>query len=271
MEDDVAQGWAIDQQTRLAMRMASIHAAIAGGDHDLAIIEAEELLDEEPDHAGALFLLAECLLELGDAAGAVPVYEHKLTLEAADGPTLTGLAIARFDSCDLPGCIEAAREAIRIESDRAEAHFYLALALERSPGRRAESLACMMAARQLDAQSYPFPIELTSAEWEAALNDAILSVPGVVSEFWADVPFVFFDLPELDELRAGQPPITPTVSGLYEGEPPEDEDPGRHRPTRMRLFTANLARTGSYEAVVAQIAMTLVAEASSWLGLDDDE
>ena len=74
-----------------------------------------------------------------------------------------------------------------------------------------------------------------------------------------------------EELRAQAPPITPTVCGLYLGTPDDDQDPDLTRPNGLRLFRGNLARGGSYNSVVEQVALTLEHEAANWLGLDLDE
>jgi tetratricopeptide (TPR) repeat protein len=278
MDDEVMGGWSIDPETRAALRLDRVRRALDQGDFGGAVIEVEELLDEDPEHSEALVLLGEALLELGDAEGAVDAYEHHLQVAAADSasspwmiPALAGLAIARFESCDLQGAVEAARESARLAPDLAESHFYLGLALERLPGRMAEALSAFVAAQQLDPEAYPFPMQLSRKQWDDLIERARRLLPKVLQDFWKGVPFRVEDLPPIDDLRRSDPPITPTVSALYEGEPPEDGDPWQRRPEALRLFTGNLARLGSEDAVVEDLVRSMQEEALDWLGASLDD
>lgn len=276
MDDEVVGGWSIDPDTRLALRLDRVRKALEQGDHATAVVEAEELLDEAPDHPDALFLLGEALLELGDAQGAVEAYEQFLQVAQPDDPAhaaaaLGGLAIARFEACVLSGAAEAAREAIRLAPDMAEAHYYLGLSLERVTGRQSEAVAEFVAANRLDPAAYPLPAQLDDAAWKAVVKQAMSRLHPRLITFWDDVPIRLDDLPSMDELRRADPPITPTASGLYEGEPPDVDEAWTQKPTALRLFRRNLARLGELELIVDEVASTLENEALDWVGatLDD--
>lgn len=269
MDDDVTTGWQIDPEIRVAMRLERARSAFDARDFAEAVIEVEELLDEQPDHADALMLLGEAMLEAGDAEGAVQAFGRRMEVGPVTPTVLTGLAIARFDVCDLHGAAEAAREAIRLSPEDAEAHYYLGLALERTPRRRSEALSHFAAAQQLDPAAFAFPLTVSDAQWRGALDRAMRLLPQAIADFWSTVPITFEAAPTLDELRAASPPITPTVTGLYAGEPPDDGDPWDARPTGLRLFTDNLARSQDLDDLVEAIARTLDHEARDWLGLDD--
>lgn len=267
MDDEVIGGWVIDPEVRDALRLDKAQVAYDHGELHLAVIEAEELLEDSPDHGEALLLVAEATLELGDAQGAAIVFEHALEHLAATGEILSGLALARYESCDLHGAITAAREAIRLSPDLAEAHYTLALALERIPKRTTEAAAALAAAHRLDPSSYPLPLELPAGEWKRLHAEALRRVPEPVRALWEGVRVNWLALPDLGELREAQPPITPSTRGLYLGEPPLPQDaPGR--PEALRLFTRNLARLGDPDAIVEAIAHVLEDEAADWLDPD---
>jgi len=57
MDDEVPSAWSIDGDTRTALRIDQIRKALDMGDYNQAVIEVEELLDEEPEHLEGLFLL----------------------------------------------------------------------------------------------------------------------------------------------------------------------------------------------------------------------
>jgi tetratricopeptide (TPR) repeat protein len=268
MDDELSSGvWQLDPATRTAMRLDRVRSAFRERDYTSAIVEVEELLDEEPANAEALFLLGESLLEVGDAPLALEAYTHHIELGGGDRDSLLGLAIARFETCDLIGAIEASREVIRLDASVAEAHWYLGLALERLDGRQIEALAAFAAARELQAADFPYPLELTEAEWHEAVRRALRTVHPSVEEFWYGVPLKFEDLPNLAELRAHLPPVPPTISALYQGKVLEEEDPWAKRPQAIRIFRKNLARSHDEDELVQQIALALQSEALDWLGL----
>lgn len=276
MDDEVQGGWRIDPETRAALRLDRVRKALDQGDFNGAVLEAEELLDEEPDHVEGLFLLAEALLEVGDPENAARTYERHLELVAdpdADehATAWAGLAVARFDCVDLLGAVEAAREAIRRRADLAEAHYYLGLALERLPGRRGEAVGELVAAHHLNPSAYPVPARVTASQWPALLEVAIGQLPGQLQAFWHGVPAQWDELPPLDELKENDPPISPTVSGLYTGTPPERADPWDEKPTAIRFFVGNLVRLGNTDAIVSEMARVLEHEALDWLGTTLEE
>ncbi|MEQ1570679.1 MAG: tetratricopeptide repeat protein [Myxococcota bacterium] len=269
MDDGVVGGaWSIEPETRTALRLEQVRHAVRECAWSDAILEAEELLDEYPEHPEALFLLGEALLEVGDWELARRVYDHRVGLDGGDTASLVGLAISSFHLCDLPASIEAAREAVRQDSGNAEAHHYLGLALERIPGQQTEALAELTASAHLDPARYPLPLTLRPSEWADVIAQAVDTLPSRIQEFYAKVPFRVESLPDLDELRSVDPPLSPTVGALYVGTPPEE--PSDALPEAVRLFERNLSRAGSVEAITTELAHALHDEALDWMGEDDE-
>lgn len=272
MDDEVQIGWNIDPDVRTELRLDRARTAIEQGDFEAAVMELEELLDEAPEHAEALFLLGEAALEIGDFETAAAAFHSHLHHETTPTPAAwSGLAVARFDTCDIEGSAAAAREALALDPGLAEAWFYLGCALERLPGQGSEALRALATAQRLDGDSFPFPLQIAEAEWQGLVSKASTLLPRALREFWGEVPVHLSDWPDLAELRAAEPPITPTVTGLYQGTPPDEEDAWDYRPEALRLFTKNLERSPSREAVVEAIARTLDHEARDWLGLGPDD
>ena len=270
MSDEVIGSWTVDPDTRRALRLSRIRNAYQQGDLVEAMLEAEELLFEEPELPEALFLLGESLLEMGDAEGALMVFEQHAHTSPDDARGLARLGIARFENCDLTGAIESCRAALKRDGSLAEAHFCLGLALERRPGKASEAVSCLLAARQLDPVAYPLPLELTDEDWQRAVKEAFTQLPAGTLRFWRDVPLRLEERPDLAELARHDPPISPSVSGLYQGEPPSDADPWTVRPRSMRLFRENLARSHSFVELVERVAEVLEHEATGWLGSPPD-
>lgn len=272
MDDGPIGGaWTMDPETRTAMRLERVRTAIGSGAWTEGILEAEELLDEQPDHADALQLLGDALLQSGDYELAREVFDHRVSLDGGSVPALVGLAIASFHLTELPMTLEAAREAIRRDSGNARAHYYLGLALERSAGRQTEALSALSAAAHLDSVSYPLSLRVADEEWPDLYAQALARIPARLQDVWRGVPIRLEEWPEFEELRSLAPPISPNVGAMYVGSPPEDGDPFEAQPEAIRLFVRNLARAGDEQALVAELANLLQDEALDWLGMELDE
>lgn len=270
MDDELPTGvWSLDPETRTALRLDRVRRMLRDEDYVEAVVEVEELLDEEPDNPEGLFLLGESLLELREPSIALLAYERFVELTGGDADSLLGLAISRYEVCDLAGAAVAAREAVRLDPSRAEAHWYLGLALERLPGRRTEALQAFAAARELDPTEFPFPLRLSDSEWRGAIGMAVGRLHPRLQSFWDGIPVRLEPWPDLAELRRADPPITPAVSGLYLGEPPTEGDPWIERPKAMRLFRHNLERARDPHELLDQITQALQDEALDWLGVAD--
>jgi tetratricopeptide (TPR) repeat protein len=270
-DDEIPNGvWQIDGDTRMVLRLERARAAFAQGNALGATVEAEELLDEDPDQADALEIVAESAIELNHAEVAASAFEDCIRLGLATSTVMAGLAVARFDLCDLEGAIESAREAIRLDARSARGHHFLAMALARTPGGAAESAEHLATAHRIDPERFPAPLRLTGSQWEKALTRAFQRVDADVAAFWLDIRVLWEDLPDLDELRSHDPPIRPTVGGLYLGELPIDGDPRDLRPEALRLYRKNLANAADREELVETLAMVLEDEAHSWLGTTED-
>ncbi len=271
MDDAVlGEAWTLTPETRVALRFAVVRDATKRQDWPRVVLEAEELLDEHPDHAEALLELANALLELGDAENAADAYEDHIRL--TDRPcahTFSGLAIARYDAWHFAEAIEAARRAIRLDPSCAEAHYTLGLCLERT-GRPTEAAAQFHTAMVLDPERFPLPMDLDDATVARAIHDALPSLPPVLLEFWREIPIYVEEEPTLDARSFAAAPPPPSVVGLYVGMP-EGPAAFERRPEALKLFRKNLARCGTYEELTAQIARLLEQEALDWLGVSLDE
>ena len=262
MDDGLAQGaWQLDPDTRIAMRLEQVRSAWQKGAWREVILEAEELLDESPSHPEALFLLGEALLEVGDWTLAREVYEHRVSIDGGDTASLTGLAIASYHLTDLPAAAESAREAIRLDGTNAEAHHVLGLALELTPRRTQEALSELVIAAQLDGAKFPLPLSLKRAEWMELLAQALEALHPRLTSFYEGLRFDLEDLPNLEELRATDPPLSPSRCALARGAPPDEGDPFEIRPSTVCLYTRNLGRAGSAEAIVSELVFSLREEA----------
>lgn len=260
--------WTVDPETLTSLRLDRAVRALEQSDLDRALVEAEELLDGTPDHADALAIVGRAALELGDAGMAAAALEHLTTLGVRDATTLLLLSRARFGTADLAGSLAAARETTDQQTDLAEAWFQQALCLERL-GRPGPAALAWQRATALDSERFPLPRDLPDAVWQACLESALSALPEELRGFYADVPVTWAMWPEVADLRAESPPLSPLLDCMYDGAPPDDpEDRLRVRPSCVYLYRGNLRLPAPDPASIARrIHLGLVTEASDWLGL----
>lgn len=273
-DDGLPDGvWRLDDETRQGMRVSRIREALAEEAYDLAVTEAEELLDEVPAHAEGLFLLGEALLHLADFEIARMCYERRIEVDGGDTSTWLGLAIAAFQSCDLDTAVQHAQRVVQAAPDNAEAHYYLGLGLERMPGRATDAMAHLTAAMQLEPDRFPLPMQLDADDWRRVVYGALNTLHPQLQRFYVGMDFRLEDLPPLEELRANDPPLPPMVGAMYVGDPPalQGDAPATERPEAMRLFTRNLGRSPTEDDLVDQLGMALHDEAVHWLGLTPED
>lgn len=244
-------------------------------DHDLAtaLLEAEELLDSDPDNVEALELLGDTELELGHGREAGLVFDQLLELSPGEPLYLAGLAIARFLHTDFEGAAESAQAAIAQNEELAEAHAYRGLSLDRL-GRFDEASQHLARAAELDPEGWPDPPRIEDLPWPALVREALARLPEALHTFYARVPIVFQLYPDISVLRSVDPPISPLVLALYEGTPAGQDTEEEILPRTVRLFLANARRFATdLDRLTNDLAHALASEASDWLGLDppDDE
>ena len=263
--------WAVDPDTVILLRLKKAQSALDRGDADLALVEAEELLEEAPAHADALLVVGRAALALHDAGMARAAFEQVIDQRAADVDALEGLAVARFESVDFPGSLESARAAVAADPKRGRAWYYQGLALERV-GPSDEAVRCFERAHTLEPAEHPLPRNFSETAWEDALAQGRKALPGPIRAFFSKVAFRWERFPDQAELTERHPPLSPFSYALYEGTPPERGDPWTELPRCVRLFRGNLRHgTRTTDELAERIAEALMHEAAAWLGVLDPD
>lgn len=264
----------LDPGAVAALRLDRSREAYQNHDLATALLEAEELLEDEPDNIEALEVLGDTELELGHGREAALVFGHLLDLQPDEPMYLTGLAIARFLHTDFAGAVEAGLAAIDRVPDLTEAHAYVGLSYERM-GRFASSEEHLAKAAELDPEGWSPPPRVEDIDWEALLAAAMALVPDEMRGLYEKVPIIWMNLPDPAVLRAVDPPISPLVLALYEGTPTGPGSETGLLPRSMRVYRGNAVRfAGNMERLVEDLGHALTAEAADWLGLpfqDPDE
>lgn len=261
--------WSFHADTLDALRLQKAREALQEDNLDEALVEAEEYLARNPEDVDALRIVARAALQLGDALTAREAIEQVLEREPGGAADLAVLALARIESADLRGGLDAARWAVQIAPDLADAWTYQGMALERL-GDTGEAALAYRRAHEIDPEAHPLPTSIDEATWEAALERARRSLPGPIRTFYANVPIAWELFPDPAELSEAEPPTSPFVDALYTGTPPLEGDPWVDRPPAVRLFRGNLGRPAADLTELARrIGHALLTEAVDWIGIEE--
>jgi predicted Zn-dependent protease with MMP-like domain len=165
-------------------------------------------------------------------------------------------------------------EVIRRAPDEAWAHHTLGLVAERR-GDAAEAEKRFARARKLAPDDFPRPVELGPDEFDAAVEDALRELPEPVRAYLANVAITVEDLPRDDDVLASEPPLSPSILGIFRGAPLGDKasmDPWSHFPSSIVLYQKNLERFArDRQELIEQIGITLIHEVGHFLGLDEED
>ncbi len=181
---------------------------------------------------------------------------------------------ALYELCRFDEAREALLRAEALERDEPWTQHYLGLVAERT-GDAEEARRRLARARKLDPDAFPKPIALSREAFDAAVEDALGSLPEQVRRYLANVVITVEDQPSDEDLLASDPPLSPAILGLFRGAPYGQKasmDPWSHFPSAIVLYQQNLERFARTRAeLTEQIGITLIHEVGHFLGLDEDE
>jgi predicted Zn-dependent protease with MMP-like domain len=118
-------------------------------------------------------------------------------------------------------------------------------------------------------------VRLSPAAFDAVVEEALASLPEPIRRYLANVAIAVEDLPADDDLLASDPPLSPSILGIFRGSPLGQKgsmDPWSHFPSSIVLYQKNLQRFArDRKELVEQIGITLIHEVGHFLGLDEEQ
>jgi len=257
-DDDDADREALDRGIALARRGARL-AQKAGEPEltaDLQLLEAIAL--------NQLGLATEALERLASAERGQP--------ERVEVLLEKGFALYELSRLDPARAVLLRAEALDPEEPWTQ--HTLGLIAERR-GEEEEARRRFARARKLAPDEFPRPVALAPEAFDAAVEDALASLPEPVRRYLSNVAITVEDLPSDDDLLAADPPLSPAILGLFRGAPYGQKasmDPWSHFPSSIVLYQKNLERFARSRAeLIEQIGITLIHEVGHFLGLDEEE
>jgi tetratricopeptide (TPR) repeat protein len=181
-------------------------------------------------------------------------------------------ALALFELCRFAEAKAAFTVLLNDPEHGAHAHQHLGLLLERE-GKWKEAQTHFDKARALMPEDFPPPTLPSEDDFRAAVARAVEALPEDMREDLKGVPVTTEELPADADLMSGEPPLSPTILGLFRGPPLSEPCDGTETPCRsVVLYRRNLARAvRSHAELLEQIQVTLLHEVGHLRGEDDEE
>ena len=223
--------------------------------------------------AALLLLVAAAENDLGESRLALMYAERALALRADDLDAAYERGVALYELCRFEEARDALERVRAARPDDAWTLHYLGLVAERAGhGPRAEELE--RRARSLAPDEFRAGTSIDPASFDAEVRRALAALPERERKSVADVPVELADVPALDDLTAVDPPLSPSILGLFrgpsQGEPCLPEEGLRCR--SIVLYRVNLARFARSRADLAeQVRVTLLHEIGHLQGETEDE
>jgi predicted Zn-dependent protease with MMP-like domain/Flp pilus assembly protein TadD len=248
----------VDRGLELARRGARLARKV--GDEPLAA----ELAWIEGVALNQLGRSDEALARLAEAEAALP--------DSVDVLLEKGFAL--YELCRFDEAREALLRGEALDPEEPWTQHHLGLVAERRRDPE-EARRRFARARKLAPDEFPKPVALSAAAFEAAVEDALRSMPEAVRRYLSNVAITVEDLPSDDDLLGSAPPLSPAILGLFRGAPYGQKasmDPWSHLPSSIVLFQKNLERFArDRRDLIEQIGVTLLHEVGHFLGLDEEE
>ncbi len=224
--------------------------------------------------AGDLHLLgATAANGLGESKRALEHAGDALRLGADEAQARYERGVALYDLCRFAEARSALEGSVALAPDDAWAVHQLALTLERlGETRRAAELTSRAA--KLAPEEFPAPVVLSAREFADEVHRAVASLPESERRSLEGVPVELSDLPAMADLVAVEPPLSPSILGLYRGPPAGERCSAADGPhcRSMVFYRRNLERFARTRGELEeQVKVTLLHELGHLHGESDQQ
>ncbi|WP_224373013.1 metallopeptidase family protein [Hyalangium versicolor] len=181
-------------------------------------------------------------------------------------------ALALFELCRFSEAKAAFSALLSDPEHGAHAHQHVGLLLERE-GKWKQAQVHFDKARELAPEDFPVPPLPSEADFRTQVANAVAALPEDMRKDLEGIPVAAEEIPVDDDLLSGEPPLSPTILGLFRGPPLGEPCDGSETPCRsVVLYRRNLARAvRTPQELLEQIQVTLLHEVGHLRGEDDEE
>jgi tetratricopeptide (TPR) repeat protein len=224
-----------------------------------------------------LLLQGMALNDLGRASEALPKLDETLERDSTDLDARYERGVALFELCRFAEAKSELTHVLASLPDDAYAHHQLGLTLERLGDAKGAEKE-LKQATDLDSQAFPQPLGVAPVEFARMVQREVELLPADLQKDLKQARVSIQDLPEIADLTVDDPPLSPTILGLFRGDPLTAPDSGpagaraSDEPRAIVLYRRNLVRIAhNREDLEKQVRITLWHELGHLRGADDDE
>ncbi len=173
----------------------------------------------ERERVGRLALLeGQALIDLGRANEALRRIDGALAAAPKLMPAAYERGVALFELCRFDEARRAFERVLVGSPEHAHALYHLGLIEERA-GDLTASARHLAAARAADPKAFPPAPEIDAADFAARVQRATAALPEDVRRDLSGITIEAAEMPEMTDLTAEKPPLSPTILGLFRGLP----------------------------------------------------
>jgi predicted Zn-dependent protease with MMP-like domain len=205
--------------------------------------------------------------DLGRPADALAAANKALEADPKDREARREKGVALFELCHFD---QAKSELSRLAAEEPDAwaEHYLGLIAERAQDDVAAATH-FARAQKLDPDAFKATASAPASIFQKVVQEELEKLPPGVKKGLARANFAVEDLPEVGDLVATDPPLSPGILGLF--RPPPESAPVDARPTIL-LYRRNLARAAhSDDELRREVRDTLMHEVGHLNGEDDEQ
>lgn len=249
------------------------------GEFELALRWCDELLSGRPElprpessvQAEVYYLKSKALFYLDDLEGAIFLV-RRASKAVGDQPVYCAFeGQILFELSRYEESLRVFERAAAIDPDSAHVAYYVGLVHERR-GDEAQSAEAFSRANALDPDHYPCPTEISSEDFERAVQDSIQNLPRSIREYIQDVSVTIEDMPSRDLITREN--VSPQILGIFIGVPRTQAMLASQLPDldRIVLFRKNHEKVcRDRNELIEQIQITVRHEMGHFMGLDEDD
>jgi Flp pilus assembly protein TadD len=271
-----ARALALDPDDPEVLRSAAdLHVRRLGGRDDLELAlaytrRASQRAHRMKDRAllKDLHLLeAMALDDLGRPGEALAAATKAVELDGKDREARREKGVALFELCRFEEA-RAELEKLGSEEPDAWAEHYLGLIAERAQDDVAAATH-FARAQKLDGESFKPAAAPSPSAFARVVQEEVSRLPAGIQAGLKRSNFAVVDLPDVGDLTATDPPLSPGILGLF--RPPADGSNDQEKPA-IFLYRKNLARAAhNDEELRREVRDTLIHEVGHLNGEDDDQ
>lgn len=260
------------QNARLASSEGLRDEALDRCEDALALLES---FGDDTDHhsySDFVMLMGDIYWASGDWEQAFEYYQRVALNDPERNDARVAMGVTLYHLCRFHAAQTVLEMCSLTDQDDPEVWYYLALLALRGD-KRSLAMYFFDRANELHEDRFIMPVEVEEEDVIDMVNSMIAEIPEPLMRAMENVPIVAEDRPSEELLLSSDPPMDPTVLGLFTGIPHgESSSAIPDGPTQITLFLENIwLLAGDRDKLEEELWITLKHEIGHYFGLSEEE